>query len=54
MVFDRPELDANYAVTVQPNWITLDAVTEKTPEGFTVRFGTAPEAEGKIDWIMLR
>ena len=52
--FDRPEPDGHYAITVQPNWITQDAVTEKSPEGFTVIFGTAPQKEGKIDWILLR
>ena len=54
VVFARPEPDGNYAVTVQPDWITQDAVTEKTPEGFTVQFGAAPAKEGKIDWIMVR
>lgn len=54
VVFDRPEPDGNYAVTVQPDWITQDAVTEKTAQGFTVVFGAAPKADGKIDWIMVR
>jgi hypothetical protein len=52
--FDRREPDGNYAIAVQPDWITQDAVTEKTAEGFTVVFGTAPQKEGKIDWILMR
>lgn len=54
VAFGKPEPDGNYAVTVQPDWITQDAVTKKTGEGFTVVFDTAPKADGKIDWIMVR
>lgn len=51
---DRPEANADYAVMVQPSWLTLDAVTEKTAEGFTVTFSAAPPEEGRIDWMLLR
>jgi hypothetical protein len=53
--FDRPEADEHYAIMAQPNWFTLDAVTEKTAAGFTVDFNAAPPQEGgQIDWMLLR
>lgn len=54
VTFERPEPDANYAINVQPNWLTQDAVTEKTPQGFTVTFSSAPAQAGRLDWMLLR
>lgn len=52
--FARPEPDANYAINVQPNWLTQDAVTEKTATGFTVAFSTLPAKGATLDWMLLR
>lgn len=52
--FDRPEADAEYAVTVQANWFTLDRVTQKTSAGFTVEFAEAAPAAAAIDWLLVR
>jgi len=52
--FARPESDANYAVSVSPSWMTPYCIPSKTPEGFTVRFGTKAPKGAKLDWIMVR
>jgi hypothetical protein len=54
VTFDKPETDANYAIIVQPTWITLIAVTEKTQTGFTVEFGSEAPAKAALDWVLLR
>ena len=52
--FDRPEVDASYAVSVTPSWLTQVAVSAKTTQGFTVQFGSAAPAAAKADWILVR
>ncbi|MEA3401758.1 MAG: hypothetical protein U9R79_11010 [Armatimonadota bacterium] len=52
--FPRGEMDARYAVSVTPSWLTTVAVPEKTSDGFTVQFGTPAPEGARIDWIMIR
>jgi hypothetical protein len=60
--FTTAEADGNYAVFVQPNWVTQHAVTKRTAEGFTVEFKTPPPAESKpkvkfnasLQWTLVR
>ncbi len=52
--FEKPEADAAYAVMVQPNWLTLDGVTQKTTAGFTVEFSAAAPAAAHLDWLLVR
>lgn len=52
--FDRPEADAQYALNIQPNWLTQDAVIEKTTKGFTVIFSEPAPTGATIDWQLIR
>lgn len=48
------EPNASYAVIVTPSWSTTVSVTAKAASGFTVSFGTAAPAGGKVDWMIVR
>ncbi len=50
----RQELDGRYSVTVQPSWMTRDAVVEKTAKGFRVAFSEPAPGNAKIDWQLIR
>ena len=52
--FPRAESDANYAVSITPNWMTSYCVSAKTNTGFTVHFGSAAPTNAKFDWIIVR
>lgn len=52
--FPTPEADADYAVFVESSFLSQRAITSRTPEGFTVQFETAPSADGRIDWVLVR
>lgn len=52
--FDEGEPDANYSLTVQPDWLCRWAVTGKTPQGFTVLFDEPASSNSKIDWQLIR
>ncbi|MBI4025889.1 MAG: hypothetical protein HY360_12965 [Verrucomicrobia bacterium] len=52
--FEQPEPDNQYSLNVQPNWMTPDAVVEKTVSGFKVAFGTPAGNGAKIDWQLIR
>lgn len=52
--FATPEADAAYALHVQPNWLTQDAVKEKTATGFTVVFSTPANEGAAVDWQLVR
>lgn len=54
ITFDTPEADANYSVTVQPNWFTMDRTLQKTAAGFVVKFSTPAPAGAVIDWQLIR
>ena len=50
----QAEVDGRYSITVQPNWITRDAVVQKTATGFHVAFSEAAPGNAKIDWQLIR
>ena len=52
--FQNAEADADYSIVVQPNWITLDAVTEKRSDGFNVEFSVNAPKNAKLDWQLIR
>ena len=52
--FAEDEADADYAVTVQPNWRTTDWTTGKNTHGFTVQFSEPAPDGATIDWVMVR
>jgi hypothetical protein len=54
VTFATPEADAEYAVFVETSFLSQRAITARTPEGFTVQFETAPSADGRIDWVLVR
>jgi hypothetical protein len=54
VAFATPKTDAVYSLTVQPNWLTRDAVTEKKPTGFKVVFDTPADEGARIDWQLIR
>lgn len=52
--FPKAEADGEYAVFLELSWLTNRAVTEQTAEGFTVSFETAPPADAKLHWMIVR
>lgn len=48
------EADADYDVFVSPSWATTVHVTSKSTSGFTINFGTAAPAGGKVSWLLVR
>jgi hypothetical protein len=54
ITFPQAEADANYALTVQPTWMTMDCLTRKTATGFTVQFSVPAPAGAAIDWQLIR
>ena len=51
---NQGEVDGHYSITVQPNWMTRDAVLQKTATGFRVAFSEAAPDNAKIDWQLIR
>jgi len=54
VLFQKPEADDNYAVSVTPSWLTTACVPHQNGEGFTVRFGTAAPANARFHWVLVR
>ena len=54
VLFGNAEVDADYAVSVTPSWMTNFCVAQKTPEGFTARFSVPAPPDGKVDWVLVR
>jgi len=54
VAFRAAEVDANYAISVTPSWMTSFCVAQKAPEGFTVQFSTPAPAGATIDWVLVR
>jgi len=52
--FEKPEADAKYSISVEPNWLTNHAVSEKTTKGFKVVFAEAAVANSHLDWQLIR
>lgn len=49
IVFTMADQDAEYGVTVIPNWLTTVMVTLKTRTGFRITFGTGAPASATVD-----
>ena len=52
--FPTPEADADYAVFLEQSWLSNRAVSDKTPEGFTVTFEKPAPEKGTVDWMLVR
>ena len=52
--FVKPEADVNYAIFVEPSWLTAHAVTLQTVHGFTVTFAHAPKKPATLHWLLVR
>jgi len=52
--FPRAEADPIYAISITPSWLTSLAVTDKRADGFTVHFGTPPNGNATLDWVIVR
>jgi hypothetical protein len=52
--FLHSESDGDYAVFLELSWLAERAVTNKTPEGFTVSFSRPAPAGAKLDWMIVR
>ncbi|MFT5470525.1 MAG: hypothetical protein ACI8UO_005654 [Verrucomicrobiales bacterium] len=52
--FLQPETNEDYAVFVEQSWLTNRAITEKTAEGFTVKFAEPAPAAAGLDWMLVR
>ncbi len=48
------EVDANFSVTVAPQWNTTIWITSKATTGFRINFGTAPGSTTALDWQLIR
>ena len=53
VTFEEPRENADYNVQIQPNWLTITAVTGKTTEGFKVRFKEPTPADAIFDWLVI-
>ena len=42
-----------YVVRALPSWVTALSVTAKTATSFIVTFGTAPAADGTLDYAVI-
>ena len=51
--FPDPRPTPAYAVTVTPAWLTQVAVTNKTVNGFTVKFLTPAPTGATLDWVTI-
>ena len=52
--FPTPEADADYAVFLEQSWLSNRAVSDKTPEGFTVTFEKPAPESATVDWMLVR
>lgn len=52
--FPTPEADADYAVFIEQSWLSNRAISDKTPDGFTVTFDKAAPAKATVDWMLVR
>ena len=54
VTFPRAEADADFAVFAETSWVTARGITRQTAEGFLIQFATAPAADGKLHWLIVR
>ena len=52
--FPTAEADSDYAVFIEQTWLGARAITDKTPEGFTITFDKPAPANAKLDWMLVR
>ena len=52
--FPQPEADDNYMVMPELSWLSVHAVTNRAPDGFTVQFATPPAADAELSWLLIR
>ncbi|MDA1045885.1 MAG: hypothetical protein O3A82_03035 [Verrucomicrobia bacterium] len=52
--FPQPEANNDYAVFIEQSWLSNRAVSEKTPEGFTVTFAAKAPEKAMLDWMLVR
>ena len=52
--FPQPEADNVYMAVLQLSLLTYHAIVNRTPEGFTVQFATAPPANAELSWLLVR
>jgi hypothetical protein len=52
--FPRAEPDAKYAIFLELSWLTVRAITQQTPDGFTVEFEKAPGKDATLHWMLVR
>ena len=54
IAFPVEEPDEDYAVFVEPSWLTYHAVKEQTARGFTVAFRKRAPKDAKLHWMIVR
>jgi len=54
VLFAASEADADYAVFVEQSWLSSRAITQQTPNGFTVQFDKAAPKDAKLLWLIVR
>ena len=52
--FPTPEADNDYAVFVEQSWLSNRAISEKSPDGFTITFATPAPENATVDWMLVR
>ena len=53
ITFEEPRENGDYNVQIQPGWLTVTAVSNKTAEGFRVRFKEPAPADAVFDWLLI-
>ncbi|MEX2209411.1 MAG: hypothetical protein WD846_00710, partial [Patescibacteria group bacterium] len=53
VTFKKARANADYNVQIEPGWLTVTAVIEKTVEGFTVRFKDPAPEDATFDWLVV-
>lgn len=54
VTFAKPAPDANYAIFIEPSWLTGHAVTSQTADGFTITFETPSPKGATLHWLLVR
>lgn len=52
--FQQPEADGDYAVFLEQSWLSNRAISDKSPEGFTVTFASPAPDKATLDWMIVR
>jgi len=54
ITFAVEEVDEDYAVFIEQNWIGNRAIVKKEAKGFTVQFEKPAPDGAKLDWMIVR